>query len=270
MMKFAEKAIPLTRQGLAEALERLELASGQTAVLWAVFEVETSGITQGFGFRPDRRPQILFERHKFRDATGGRFNGSDPDISGPQGGYGSLASQYSKLERALALCEGAGLGVEPALCSASWGLGQVMGFNHKSAGFPTAKAMVEAMVRSEDAQLMGMVGFLGSAGLTRHLKNQNWEAFARGYNGRNYAQNHYHIKLEEQYARFASGSMPNIEVRTAQAALLVLGFAPGKIDGVVGQRTRGALSNFQIGHGLGANGELDAATYEKLFNVAFG
>ncbi|MCY1274945.1 His-Xaa-Ser repeat protein HxsA [compost metagenome] len=269
-MNFVDKALPLSRQGLAEALDRLELASGQTAALWAVFEVETSGITQGFGFRADRRPQILFERHKFRDATGGRFNASDPDISGPQGGYGGLATQYPKLERALALCKKANLGVEPALRSASWGLGQVMGFNYQLAGFASAEEMVKAMVRSEDAQLMGMVGYLGGTGLTRHLKNQNWEAFARGYNGKSYAQNHYHIKLEEQYARFSSGSMPNIEVRTAQAALLVLGFAPGKIDGVMGQRTKGALSNFQLGHGLSASGDLDSATFEKLVAVAFG
>ena len=268
-MNFIDKALPLSREGLAAALERLEMGSGQTAALWAVFEVETSGITQGFGFRPDRRPQMLFERHKFRDATGGRFNTSDPDISGPQGGYGSLSSQYAKLGRALARCEETGLGVEPALRSASWGLGQVMGFNHQLAGFKSAEQMVAAMVRSEDAQLLGMVGFLDGTGLARHLKSLNWEAFARGYNGRSYAQNHYHIKLEEQYSRFSSGSMPSIEVRSAQAALLVLGFAPGKIDGVIGQRTRSALSNFQISHGPNATGELDSISYEKLFAVAF-
>ncbi|RJG10624.1 DUF3380 domain-containing protein [Pseudomonas cavernicola] len=268
-MNFVDKARPLSRKGLAEGLERLELGSGQTAALWAVFEVETSGITQGFGFRADRRPQILFERHKFRDATQGRFNTSHPDISGPQGGYGSLSTQYPKLDKAIALSEEAGLGTEPALRSASWGLGQVMGFNYELAGFASATEMVKAMVHSEDAQLLGMIGYLASTGLVKHLKSQNWEAFARGYNGKSYAQNRYHIKLEEQYARFSSGSMPNIEVRTAQAGLLVLGYAPGKIDGVMGQRTKGALSNFQIANGLPASGELDAGTYEKLVAVAF-
>jgi hypothetical protein len=34
--------------------------------------------------------------------------------------------------------------------------------------------------------------------------------------------------IAEQYQRFASGSLPNLEVRTAQVALLFLGYAPGK------------------------------------------
>lgn len=63
--------------------------------------------------------------------SAGRFDTVAPDISGPAGGYGPLALQYARLEKALALCEQAGLGVEPALRSASWGMGQVMGFNHE-------------------------------------------------------------------------------------------------------------------------------------------
>lgn len=267
-MNFTGKALPLTREGLSAALLRLDLGSGQTAALWAVFEVETAGITQGFGFRPDRRPQILFERHIFRKQTAGKFD-DEADVSGPQGGYGSLAGQYSKLEKAVGLCQQAGLGVEPALCSASWGLGQVMGFNYQSAGFASAEAMVKAMVQGEDAQLAGMVGFLVENGLARHMKAQNWEAFARRYNGPAYAKYHYHIKLEEQYARFSTGSMPNIEVRTAQAGLLILGFSPGKIDGVMGARTRAGISGFQIAHGLPGSGELDAQTYQSIHQAAF-
>lgn len=267
-MNFTDKALPLTRTGLADALARLELGSGQAAALWAVFEVETAGVTQGFGFRADRRPQILFERHIFRKQTQGRFD-AEADVSGPQGGYGGLAGQYAKLEKAVALCEKAKFGAEAALCSASWGLGQVMGFNHQSAGFATATAMVNAMVKGEDAQLAGMVGFLIDNGLDRQLRTQNWEAFARRYNGPAYAKNHYHLKLEAQYARFSTGSMPNIEVRTAQAGLLVLGFSPGKIDGVMGARTRSGIASFQLAHGLPNSGELDAQSYDKLLAAAF-
>ncbi len=127
-MNFISQAIPMTRAGLVQGLSRLGFESAQTAALWTVFEVETGSTTQGFGFRVDRRPQILFERHKFCEFTDGQFNKSDPDISGPQGTCGPLAIQYTKLERALQLCEQQKLGVEPALKSASWGIGQVMGF----------------------------------------------------------------------------------------------------------------------------------------------
>jgi hypothetical protein len=268
-MNFIGKAIPMTRAGLAGALRRLGFAPTQAAALWSVFEVETGSTTQGFGFRADRRPQILFERHKFREFTDGRFDQTDPDISGAQGAYGPLAVQYDKLERALALCARQRLGVEPALKSASWGIGQVMGFNHALAGFPSAKKMVEAMVQSEDMQLSAMVGFLEANNLVRHLQNQEWAKFARVYNGRNFAQNQYDVKLEQAYARFSTGSMPDLEMRTAQAALLLLGFGPGKIDGVLGNRTRGALKAFQLANGLAATGELDAACYAKLFAAAF-
>jgi len=269
-MKFSNKAVPMTRTGLAAGLSVLQLGAGQAAALWAVFEVETSGLTQGFGFRADRRPQILFERHKFRQFTVNQFDTSDPDISGPQGGYGSLSIQYQKLEKAIERCAAAGMGAEPALKSASWGIGQVMGFNHAAAGFASAQEMVAAMVIGEDAQLMAMVRFLDSSGLAKALKAQDWVRFARGYNGPGFAANRYDVKLAEQYARFSTGSMPNIELRTAQAALLLLGFAPGKIDGVIGGRTRTALTAFQTSNDLSVTGDLDSATYDKLFAVAFG
>lgn len=259
----------MTRAGLANALQALQLNPGETAALWAVFEVETAGVTQGFGFRADRRPQILFERHKFRSFTEKRFDSVAPDVSGSAGGYGPFAAQYPKLQKALALCEDAGLGPEPALKSASWGIGQAMGFNHEVAGFPTATAMVQAMVESEDAQLAGMVGFLVHNRLDDALRARDWTTFARIYNGSNYAQFQYDVKLEVQYARFASGSTPDIEVRTAQAALMLLDFSPGKIDGVVGKRTRDGIRGFQISSGLPVTGELDSATYSTLFNAAF-
>lgn len=268
-MLFAAKARPITRQGLAAALEKLGMAQGQTAALWAVFEVETSGVTQGFGFRPDKRPQILFERHKFREFTNAQFTKSNPDLSGPQGAYGLLAAQYPKLERALNLCAQAGLGEEPALKSASWGIGQVMGFNHEVAGFATAKMMVEAMIQSEDAQLEGVVGFLLANRLDQALRTQNWSEFALKYNGATYAANQYDVKLEQAYARFSSGSTPDIELRTAQSALFLLGYSVGKIDGVMGSRTRAAIKGFQIEQGLAVTGELGGGTFPQLWEKVF-
>ena len=72
------------------------------------------------------------------------------------------------------------------------------------------------------------------------------------------------MRLAEQYQRFASGSTPNLEARTAQAALLYLGYASGKIDGVLGPRTRSALRNFRIAAGLSPGDDLDGETYRAL------
>ncbi len=267
-MEFVGKGQPLSRKGLTAALDLLGLGQGDAAYIWAVVEVETASLTQGFGFRTDRRPQILFERHKFKEFTAGRFDDEAPEISGPAGSYGYLRVQYERLEKALSLCEREGLGVEPALKSASWGMGQVMGFNHKVAGFNSAADMVEAMKTGEDAQIAAMSRFLVENGLADALIRKDWVSFAKGYNGKNYWQNKYDIKLAEQYQRFASGSLPNLEVRAAQAALLLLGHGPGKIDGVLGPRTRGALRSFRIAAGLPAGDDLDGETYHALYKKA--
>lgn len=267
-MNFVGKGQPLTRLGLNSVLEMLGLGPNDSAYIWTVVEVETAGVTQGFGFRVDHRPQILFERHIFRKYTNGRFDSEAPDISGPAGGYGALSEQYNKLEKALALCARARLGVEPALKSASWGMGQVMGFNHEVAGFNSAAAMVKAMIKGEDQQLAAMAGFLNANGLTAKLINKEWASFAKIYNGPNYWQNQYDVKLAEQYQRFSSGSLPNLEIRTAQVALLFLGYTPGKIDGIIGPRTRAAIKNFRIAAGLPAGEELDGPAYQNLCRKA--
>jgi hypothetical protein len=268
-MNFVGKGKPLSRKGMIDALSQMGLGHSDAAHIWTVVEVETAGVTQGFGFRIDRRPHILFERHKFRLFTEGRFDKEAPDISGPPGAYGSLAIQYDRLEKALALCEKIQLGVEPALKAASWGMGQVMGFNHGIAGFTTAADMAEAMKTGEDAQLVAMAGFLIGNGLIDKLVKKDWIGFARTYNGKNYWINKYDIKLAEQFHRFSSGSLPNLEVRTAQVALLFLGFSPGKIDGVLGQRTKDAIRNFRISSGLPDGNDLTSETYEALCSRAW-
>ena len=64
------------------------------------------------------------------------------------------------------------------------------------------------------------------------------------------------------------GSLPNLEMRTAQVGLLFLGYTPGKIDGIIGPRTRAAIKNFRIAAGLAASEELDGPTYRVLCKKA--
>ena len=261
-MNFVGAARPLTPLGVSSALTAIDFHDSDLALIWAVIEVETASRTQGFGFLMDKRPQILFERHIFRKFTKGKFDAVAPDISGPPGGYGS--NQYPRLEKALKLSEDNGLGVEPPLMSASWGLGQVMGFNHNLAGYSSARAMVRDMIQSEDHQLLGMTMFLRNSGLAAHLVNREWTAFALGYNGPAQADHKYDYNLERQYERFASGSLPDLTVRTAQAALLILGYSPGKIDGVIGPRSAKALAAYRLEQNIPSSDGLDSATYERL------
>jgi len=66
-----------------------------------------------------------------------------------------------------------------------------------------------------------------------------------------------------------SSSLPDLELRTAQAALLYLGFSPGTVDGRMGPATRTALQRFQTNRQLPVTGALNAETFAALTLAAF-
>jgi len=252
-VEFIGKSLALSSDGLANVATQLSVGVPEIA---AVFSVET----RGAGFLPDRRPQILFERHYFSRLTGGSFDSSNPEVSAPTpGGYGaSGAHQYDRLAQAI------NLNRDAALRSASWGLAQVMGDNHQAAGYADAESMVAAMSDSEDAQLAAMAGFIRSAGLASSLATHNWAAFARGYNGPNYTINRYDIELNGFYQKYLVSPMPDLTIRAAQIYLQFRGFDPHGVDGILGDATADAIRSFQAQSGLTPSGTLDDATIQAL------
>ena len=58
-----------------------------------------------------------------------------------------------------------------------------MGFNAERIGYQNARAMFEAFQRDAARQVESFFAFVESAGLSRHIRSQNWFQFARGYNG---------------------------------------------------------------------------------------
>jgi len=255
-MKFSGRGLPLSAAGLQNSCDALGVSP---AHLWALLTVETMGI----GFLPDRRPQMLFERHVFRKLTRGRYDHAHPDISNARAGsYGGGAAEYTRLELAVQLDASA------ALRSASWGLGQVMGLNFRAAGYGTVEQMVEAMTHDEDAQLLAVARFVKHARLEQALQRCDWPGFARGYNGPQYKRNQYDQRLAAAYAK-CGAAQPDLALRAAQAALYYLGYDPGPVDGYRGRRTRSALSLFQAKSGLRANGEFTRASAETLREQAW-
>jgi hypothetical protein len=255
-ISFRGKAEPLDQDNLVDTAERLGI---KAAELWAVIDVET----YGYGFIPDRRPLILFERHKFHEFTNGKFDDSHPDISHPKwGGYGnSGANQYNRLERAAALDSNA------ALRSASWGIGQVMGFNFKLAGFKDVEKMLAAMIESEGKQLQAMSNFIVDKKLHKALQSRDWTSFALGYNGADYAKNKYDTRLAAAY-QHRRVILPDLKVRAAQIYLVFLGYDPKGIDGLPGRGTNAALQAFQEENDLPLSTEVDgnllSAMKEKI------
>ncbi len=255
-MNFGSESRPLSDEGIDQICSTLDVSEPE---IWAVLTVET----RGFGFLQDRRPRILFERHIFHGLTQGRRDRGHADISNAKpGGYVGDTGEYTRLEKAMSLDRVA------ALQSASWGIGQVMGFNYAAAGFVTIDDMVAATVKDENAQLLAMANFIKGSNLARALQRRNWVSFARGYNGPEFKKNAYDARLAAAHAKYKI-TLPDLAFRTAQAALLYLGIDPGPIDGFRGRRTRSALMRFQEQSGLPETGELDHDTESKVLAQAF-
>jgi hypothetical protein len=250
---FKGSAEPFDEKGLKEITGLIGI---KAAELWAVLTVEA----RGWGFQPNRRPVILFERHIFSRRTNRVFDAQHPDISNPQaGGYGSGGDfQYERLESAIALNRVA------ALESASWGIGQVMGFNAEISGYRGVEDMVRKMIISETEQLRAMAAFILNNGLQKALQKRDWAAFASVYNGKNFAINKYDTRLAAAYGRFANGGAPDLKVRAAQIYLTYLGYNPGTVDGFPGKFTFAALNEFQAQNKLKVENEVGDKVLKAL------
>jgi len=250
-LPFQGTAWALSSEGLAAVAANLGVHAPE---IWTVLAVETSGC----GYIPDRRPQILYERHIFHRLTEGRYD--DGDLSAPSpGGYGPAgAHQYDRLTAAITRDRSA------ALQSASWGIGQVMGENYSLAGFQDVEDMIAAMSESEDRQLVAMGNFLTGSRLNISLQAHDWTSFARGYNGANYVVNRYDVRLNSEFHKYSAGVLPDLNVRAAQLYLTYLGFHPGPIDGIAGIRTLSSLTQFQTRNGLQLTSGIDADTVAQL------
>ncbi|WP_265499562.1 N-acetylmuramidase family protein [Paracoccus beibuensis] len=164
--------------------------------LHAVLEVET----RGGGFDSQGRPKMLFEPHIFWRELGA---GAKRDRAAREGlacrKWGEIKyprDSYPRLIAAMRIDENA------ALRSASWGLGQIMGFNCRPAGYGSAAAMVRDFLDDEERHLEAMVEFLISEGLDDELRRHDWSGFARGYNGAGYAAHGYHTKLAAAFKKW--------------------------------------------------------------------
>lgn len=172
----------------------------EPAALMAVVVVESNGS----GFLPDGRCKILFEGHIFwRQLV---IVGINPArlVMGNQDilyevldkrKYIGGAGEYARLEKAMKIHKIA------AFKSASYGLFQIMGFNHALCGYTTVTEFVDAMNVSEKNQLTAALNFMHNRKLTDHLKQKNWQEFAKLYNGPRYAENSYHTKLQNAYIK---------------------------------------------------------------------
>lgn len=175
----------------------------------AVHQVEASGA----GFMPDGSVKILFEPHIFwRELVNVgidpryKRSGNDDILykEWKRGAYGKYSQQHSRLNRAKAIHSTA------ALKSASWGSFQILGLNHKKAGYNTVEEMVEDYAKGEAEQLVSFITYLKNTGIGKFLANHEWAKFAKAYNGAGYkgspltSEDDYDLRLERAYAKLTT------------------------------------------------------------------
>lgn len=252
----------------AEEIEKVAEEFGiEPAALLAVAAVESAGDV--FAIIDGRRePLIRFEGHYFdRRLSGEALERARAEgLASPQAGGvrnpGSQAARWRLVERATAIDHRA------AYESISWGLGQVMGAHWEWLGFADVDALVSEAREGAAGQARLMARFIDKSGLTVALRNQDWDSFARGYNGPGFKKNAYDTRLAAAYRRYAMGETggdaedrpvllgngsAGEAVRDLQQKLSALGY-PLAADGIFGNDTEDAVRAFQRDHGLDADG----------------
>jgi hypothetical protein len=182
----------LTRQDFED--DAVKIGCEVEAVM-AVATVES----RGGGFDPEGFPKTLFEGHWFHKLTKGKFSQTHPTLSFPtwtRVHYGKTWDiEKQRLQEAIKLDRNA------ALMSASWGMFQIMGFNHARCGYKTVQQFVNAMCKGENMQLEAFTEYVISSGLADEMRDKRWADFARLYNGPDYAKNKYDEKLADAYRK---------------------------------------------------------------------
>ncbi|QDD90580.1 N-acetylmuramidase domain-containing protein [Pseudomonas oryzihabitans] len=195
----------LEDKDIREAAADLECEPG---LIYAIAKQESSH-SSFIEMDGEKIPSILYERHHFkRLAQNEALQSSHSDIYGSpyrrakklrDGSYidsktlekiqladtygPSGRFQYERLIRAYRLNKDA------ALQASSWGKFQIMGFNHKAAGYETVKDFTRAMSMGDGEHIKAFLKFAKSnTVLLRGLRTKNFETIAQGHNGKNWKE----------------------------------------------------------------------------------
>ncbi len=184
----------------------------ELAAVKAVNQIESSGK----GFLAFGKPRILFEGHVFWNELKKRniepnsfLNSLSQDVlyeKWTKKYYKGGEGEYERMEKAANITALPGT-KEAALCSASWGAFQIMGYNYKNLGYNSIDSWVSAMNEHEREHLAAFGKFISLKSISgkkliNWLQEKNWEKFAEGYNGSGYKKNKYDEKLNAAYNKF--------------------------------------------------------------------
>lgn len=161
----------------------------------AFMDVEAAGN----GFDSQGRPKMLFEPHVFYR----NLSGINRELAVRRGlAYKAWRSgnypkdSYPRLVEAMAIDETA------ALRACSWGLGQILGENHRIVDYPTPQAMVLAFMEDEENHLKAIIEFLIANKIDDDLRAHRWATVARIYNGPGYREHDYDGRMARAFAKW--------------------------------------------------------------------
>lgn len=261
------------------AIGRLAAVHGmEPAGLAAFIDTESAGVSYAL-VDGHNEPLIRWEGHYFHRlcAPSVLDRAVAQGLASPKaGGIANPERQQDRWDRLLK--PAMVLDRQPALESCSWGMGQVMGANWKMLGFASVLELVDRARENIEGQVELIVRFIEKTGLKGALARHDWATVAHGYNGANYAVNHYDTKMAAAYQRHVqaathvsqpghSGS-PAVNgqdgsVLGIQKMLVAHGF-PVTVDGMRGPKTTAAIMAFQTAKGLVADGIVGRFTLAAL------
>lgn len=195
---FANRAAPAITPAEITMIAN-EIPAPREAVC-AVAAVESGGDP----FLPSGHPKILFERHWLLRRIGRQLSASS--VAGAflalakPGGYTLDADRDGLNDSWEKLVEACATDPVAAFESCSWGKFQVMGGNWKALGYASVFDFAWSIRMSELGHYRALAAFIRANGLAPAMRrlgtspSQN-VAFARGYNGREFAKNRYDVKL---------------------------------------------------------------------------
>lgn len=175
----------------------------EVAAIKAVVDIEAGKAHQGFWC--EGKPLInfdlaMFRRHAKRNGVNlARYTSKFPVVFNRPNArkYGSYqAAQQARLDAARQIDD------RSAVEGTFWGMFQIGGTSWKACGATDIDDFVDRMSRSERDQLDMFINFCRTYGLIEHLKNHDWAAFSRRYNGPNYRARGYHTRMAAAYSKY--------------------------------------------------------------------
>jgi len=217
-----------SREIIEEITSAAKALGIEPAALLAIAEVESGGSAYA---RIDGRdePLIRFEGHYFdrRLSAEKQAKARALGLSAPVAG--AVPNPRTQEARWRMLARAEKIDRKAAYESVSWGLGQVMGAHWAWLGYADVETLAAEARAGAAGQVRLMARYIDKAGLTSSLRDHDWTAFARGYNGPDYRKNAYHTRLAAAYERYRALAPTLVETvgtrNPAARDLLVRGFA---------------------------------------------